>query len=103
MVFFSCYVYVICLQSVETVTVRQEVRFEEGWQSGIRAAQKKELSKCLQNARRIYSRTWDRHCRRLGKNPECPLPSYISNSLDRLYEDDRKDCFRSVMTKRSHL
>lgn len=103
MVFFACYVLVICLQSYETVATKQEVQFEEAWHARMGTDQKKELSKCLQNTRRIYSRTWNRHCKRLGKNPDCPLPSYIANSLDRLYQDDRKDCFRSVMEKRSNL
>ncbi len=101
MVFFACYIFVVLLQSEEKETRKQQVQLEEVWQYKAGEAQSKELAKCLQNTSKVYSRTWNRHCKRLGKSPECPLPSYIANSLDRLYQDDRNDCFRSTTVKRS--
>ena len=91
MIFSAFYYFVIFLPSEQREIRKQRAQIEEVKRSG----QKGALSACLKKTYNDYSKKWSRRCRRLGKHPDCALPSYYAHILSSNYEDNRNDCFRS--------
>lgn len=90
-IFLSAFYYFVIYQpSLETEAMRQQTRIGEAE----RIKRERTLKECLDSTFRAYLKKWDRRCKRLGKNPGCALPSHAAHSLDIIYQDDRKDCFK---------
>jgi len=49
---------------------------------------------CLSTARERYTLDWNAACRALGEEKGCDLPSFLSDPIEKGYQNEKNDCFK---------
>ncbi len=57
-------------------------------------ANRKSLNLCLSMADISYSSFWDSECKGQGLRPDCTLPEYNADRVEKSKKDDKDACFR---------
>lgn len=52
------------------------------------------LQECLKNAYEAYVESWDRDCKRLGKEKDCSLSPNLAEGWNKYHKEMKDDCFR---------
>ena len=53
-----------------------------------------QLDDCLQYTHLTYKKAWESQCKQEKKDPECSLPRYFADNLEKDRDNQVNECFR---------